>query len=212
MTYGAVESGGSPPPQNGHVTPEETMELTPELGVPRESNVVSLAAALAERERERTEAQEAAVRRDAPAIYGVLLVTALIAVQWRSDTTAEFVGLSIIVSVAVFWLTHVWAEVVGRRVTGPVSRREVVEIAGAEAPMLTAALPPALMLGAARIGLMSVDQAISLALAVSIVQLFLWGLAVGRALDRGWRVALLAAAIDGALGLVLVGLKVIVVH
>ena len=203
MTYGAVESGGSPPPQNGHVTPEETMELTPELGVPRESNVVSLAAALAERERERTEAQEAAVRRDAPAIYGGLLVTALI---------AEFVGLSIIVSVAVFWLTHVWAEVVGRRVTGPVSRREVVEIAGAEAPMLTAALPPALMLGAARIGLMSVDQAISLALAVSIVQLFLWGLAVGRALDRGWGVALLAAAIDGALGLVLVGLKVIVVH
>jgi len=212
MTYGAVDSGGPAPPQNGHVTPEETLELSPELKGPRESNVVSLASALAERERLRTAAREAAVRRDAPAIYGGLLVTALIAVQWRSDTTAEFVGLSIIVSVAVFWLTHVWAEIVDRRVRAPVSRRDVVEVAGAEAPMLTAALPPALILGAARLGLMSVDQAIAVALAVSIAQLFLWGLAVGRALDRGWGVALLAAAVDGAFGLALVGLKVIVVH
>jgi hypothetical protein len=161
---------------------------------------------------DRAAAGHAIVRRDAPAIYGGLLVTALIAVQWRSDAIAELVALSILVSVVVFWMTHVWAEVVDHRVSGPVSRDEVGRLAWAEAPMLTAALPPALTLAFARLAGIPVEHAISLALVVSIVQLFLWGLAIGRALDRGWGVALLTAAVECAFGMLLVGLKVVVVH
>ena len=159
-----------------------------------------------------TVASHSVVRRDAPAIYGGLLVTALIAVQWRSDAVAERVSLSILVSVFVFWLTHVWAELVDHRVSGPVSRDEVARIAWAEAPMLAAALPPAAALAFARIAGLPVDEAISVALVVSIAQLALWGLAIGRALNRGWGVALLTAAVECAFGLVLVGLKVVVVH
>jgi hypothetical protein len=157
-------------------------------------------------------AGHAIVRRDAPAIYGGLLVTALIAVQWRSDAIAELVALSILVSVVVFWMTHVWAEVVDHRISGPVSRDEVGRLAWAEAPMLTAALPPALTLAFARLAGIPVEHAISLALVVSIVQLFLWGLAIGRALDRGWGIALLTAGVECAFGMLLVGLKVVVVH
>ena len=157
-------------------------------------------------------AGHARVRRDAPAIYGGLLVTALITVQWRSDSTAEFIALSLLVSVFVFWLTHVWAEIVDRRVGGPVSSEQVARIAWDEAPMLSSALAPGATLVLARIVGVPVDEAIALALIVSIVQLFLWGLAVGRALDRGPGVALLAAGIECAFGLLLVGLKVVVVH
>jgi hypothetical protein len=157
-------------------------------------------------------AGHAIVRRDAPAIYGGLLVTALIAVQWRSDAIAELVAVSILVSVGVFWMTHVWAEVVDHRVSGPVSRDQVGRLAWAEAPMLTAAVPPVLTLTFARLAGIPVEHAISLALVVSIVQLFLWGLAIGRALDRGWGIALLTAAVECAFGMLLVGLKVIVVH
>jgi hypothetical protein len=154
----------------------------------------------------------ATIRRDAPAIYGGLLVTALIAVQWRSDAIAERVALSILVAVFVFWLTHVWAEVVDHRVNGPVSRHVIARLAAAEAPMLTAAVPPTATLALARLVGVPVDQAISLALVVSIAQLFLWGLSIGRALDRGWGIALIAAAIEGAFGMLLVALKVVVVH
>jgi hypothetical protein len=157
-------------------------------------------------------AQHAVVRRDAPAIYGGLLVTALIAVQWRSDAVAERVSLSILVSVFVFWLTHVWAELVDHRVDGPVSRDEVGRLAWAEAPMLAAAFPPAATLALARLAGVPVEDAISLALVVSIAQLALWGLAIGRALNRGWGIALLTAAVECAFGVVLVGLKVVVVH
>jgi hypothetical protein len=157
-------------------------------------------------------ARHAIVRRDAPAIYGGLLVTALIAVQWRSDAISERVSLSILISVFVFWLTHVWAELVDHRVSGPVSRDEVVRIAWAEAPMLAAAVPPAATLAIARLAGIPIEDAISLALVVSIAQLALWGLAIGRALNRGWGVALLTAAVECAFGMVLVGLKVVVVH
>jgi hypothetical protein len=157
-------------------------------------------------------AGHAEVRRDAPAIYGGLLVTALITVQWQSEATAELIAISILVSVFVFWLSHVWAELVDQGVNGVVSRDQVGRIAWAEAPMLSAAVPPSVTLVVARLLGMPVEDAIGLALLVSIVQLFLWGLAIGRALNRGRGVVLLTAAAECALGLLLAGLKVVVVH
>jgi hypothetical protein len=45
-----------------------------------------------------------------------------------------------------------------------------------------------------------------------VAQLFVWGLAVGRALGRGWLVAFGVALVDVAMGLVIVGLKMLVLH
>jgi len=152
------------------------------------------------------------VRRDASAAYGALLVTALIAVQWHPAAAPEYIAFTVVVSVLVFWLTHVWAQVAERRMTGPVSRADVVRVASREAGMVAAAVPPILALGLGRLGAVSVDQAISLALVVCIVQLLLLGLAIGRALGRGWLAALGVAAVECGLGGLLVGLKVVVVH
>jgi hypothetical protein len=157
-------------------------------------------------------AGHAEVRRDAPAIYGGLLVTALITVQWQAEATAELIAITILVSVSVFWLSHVWAELVDQAVNGRVSREHVRRIAWEEAPMLSAAVPPTVTLVVARLLGVPVEDAIGLALLVSIVQLFLWGLAIGRALHRGRGVVLLTAAAECALGLALAGLKVVVVH
>jgi hypothetical protein len=73
-------------------------------------------------------------------------------------------------------------------------------------------LLPILALATWRFHLADVDQAIALALIVSVAQLFLWGLVVGRALDKGWPVAFVVATGDCLLGLVIVLLKVIVIH
>ena len=53
---------------------------------------------------------------------------------------------------------------------------------------------------------------IGAALVVCIGQLFVWGLVVGRAAHRGWLLPLAVALIDSALGILIVGLKVAVLH
>ncbi len=147
-----------------------------------------------------------------PAVYGSLLVTTLIAVQWWHDISTTRLGLSLIIGVTIFWLTHVWSGIVNRRVHGPISRSEGISIAVAEAPMLVAAVIPTLILALGSLGLATVDTAVGLALFASVAQLFLWGLAVGRAAHAGWPLALRVAVVDCCLGLAIVVLKVIVIH
>jgi hypothetical protein len=146
------------------------------------------------------------------AVYGSLLVTTLLAVQARSDSSPEFITLTLLIGVAVFWLTEVWSELVNLRVRGPITRAEAWRIARHESPMLSAAVIPAAVLSLASLGQLSLERAIDVALVVGIVQLFAWGLAVGRAVNRGWAVALVIALVDCALGLLIVVLKVFILH
>jgi len=147
-----------------------------------------------------------------PAIYGSLLVTTLVAVQWRHDVDTNLIALSLVISVTVFWLTHVWAEIVNHRVHHELTRGEFAGLAGDEAPMLIAVLLPAAILALGQLAGTTTDLAVALALIVSIGQLFVWGLIVGHAAERGWQFALGVAAVDCLLGLLIVALKVIVIH
>ena len=145
-------------------------------------------------------------------IYGALLVTTLVAVQWKADAVPVLIGLTLVTGVGVFWLAHVWAAVVNRRVHGSIARRELLTIARDEAPMLAAVVVPGLILGLGPALGLTVDMAIGIALAVSIAQLFVWGLAVGRAAHSSWHLALAVALVDCGLGILIVGLKVAILH
>jgi hypothetical protein len=147
-----------------------------------------------------------------PAIYGSLLVTTLIAVQWRYDPVPELIAASLVVSVGVFWLTHVWSAVMDRRVRGPVSGAEARELATTEISMLSSVVVPAAVLGLWRTASLTVDMAIAIALVVSIAQLFLWGFVVGRAAHAGWFRAVVFGLVDCALGIAIVAFKVLVIH
>ena len=146
------------------------------------------------------------------AVYGSLLVTTLVAAQARHDASTEFIVFTLIVSVGVFWLMEVWSKVVTLRVAGPITTAETGSVARESAPMLAAAVLPAVVLASHNLALVDVEQAINLALIACIVQLFLWGLAVGRALGRGWPAAMVVAVVDCGLGLLIVALKVTIVH
>lgn len=148
----------------------------------------------------------------APAIYGSLLVTTLIAVQWHHDTDPDLVAMSMVVVVAVFWLTHVWSELVNRRVRGALTLDISSAIARSEATMLTAVVVPGVVLTLPRAFGVDVDLAISIALAISIVQLFVWGLIVARVAGDSWFLSLRVASIVGGLGCVIVVAKVIILH
>jgi hypothetical protein len=159
------------------------------------------------------ETREFGGERDyAPAVYGSLLVTTLVAVQWQGDPEPGRIALSLVISVAVFWLAHAWAEVVDRRVHGPIGGQAMAAIAIGESSMLSSALVPALILGLPVVTQMDPDTAIGIALAASLIQLFLWGLAVGRAAHASWPLALGVAIVDLGLGILIVVLKVTVVH
>ena len=147
-----------------------------------------------------------------PAVYGSLLVTTLVAVQWRHDVSTTFLGLTLVGSVAVFWLAHVWAETINRRIHGPIHRTEVVRLARDESPMLAATIAPTVVLAVGSIGLIATDTAVSLALAVSLAQLFVWGWIVGRAAHSSAWLAFAVASLDLLLGVAIVTLEVIVLH
>jgi hypothetical protein len=146
------------------------------------------------------------------AIYGALLVTTLVAAESRYGNEVETLALSILVAAGVFWLMEIWSEIVARRVDGPISLAQTAAVARHASPMIAAAVIPAMILIAPRLGLLGVDAAINLALLVCVVQLFVWGLLVGRAIGRGWPVALVVAIGDSLLGLLIVSLKVLVIH
>ena len=152
------------------------------------------------------------VQDRASAIYGSLLVVTLVAAQARSDAVTAFIAGTVVVGVGVFWLTEVWTELIAIRTRGPIARGEVLAIARAELPMLSAAVIPTILLLTASFGITTPDQAANLAMAAGIVQLFAWGLVVGLAMRRGWVPALVVALVDVGLGLVIVTLKVAVLH
>jgi hypothetical protein len=147
-----------------------------------------------------------------PAIYGSMLVTTLVAVQWHHDVVPELVAASLITAVAVFWLTHVWSELVNRRVRGSLQSATALSIARSEATMLTAAVLPAVILAMPRAIGMDADSAMSIALAVSIVQLFVWGLIVARVAGDSWLLSLRVASIVGGFGCAIVVIKVAILH
>jgi hypothetical protein len=146
------------------------------------------------------------------AIYGSLLVTSLVAVQWRGTPSPDGIAFSLVITLGVFWLAHVWAEVVNLRVHSRFSRGLVVDMARDEASMLLSVVLPALVLALGpRLG-MTVDTAVATALVICIGQLFVWGLVVGRAAHRGWLLPLAVAVVDSLLGILIVALKVAVLH
>jgi hypothetical protein len=146
------------------------------------------------------------------AIYGSMLVTVLIAAQNRAEVSVSRVGLYVALGVFAFWLTHIWATIVGMRLHGTVTGAAFREAAREESPMLAAAVAPLIALGVGLVGAVTQDQAMDLALAVAVAQLFLWGVAVGRAIGRAWGSAIVVGLVDLALGLAIVALKVFVLH
>ena len=148
----------------------------------------------------------------APAVYGSLLVTTLVTVQWQGDAQPELIGLSLLISVAAFWLTHAWSEIIAHRVHGPIDVPTAVSIARSEATMLTSVIVPGIILSLPRLVGVPVDVAIGAALLASLVQLFLWGLAVGRVAYASRLSALIVALVDCGVGVAVVILKYVVIH
>ena len=152
-------------------------------------------------------------RNLAGAIYGTILATSVVAGLSEGGQVDEgYAGLVVLATSFVFWLAHAYAAVLGQHLQRGhgLTWSRVRAIAGHEWPILTSAIPSAALLGLGELGVLGRDTAYALAIGAAILSLVLWGVAYAR--EQGYSLAgvLLTGAFNGALGLVVVGLKVAV--
>jgi hypothetical protein len=149
----------------------------------------------------------------ARAIYGQILVTSMVgALSEDSDIDAEYILVSVGATMLVFWLAHVYAETMSRGLEAGrhVGWAEFRALAVDEWPLVQATFPTAIVLALGALGAVSTETAVDVAITVGVVQLFAWGLAIGRASHSSWVAALVGAVISAGFGLVVVGLNAIV--
>jgi hypothetical protein len=149
----------------------------------------------------------------ARAIYGAILVMAVIIAISHDDTVSSAAILGAVAATTlVFYLAHVYAEALGNRVAGgPTQAFANVRAAAIhEWPLVEAALLPVIALLLGVIGIVGRDTAVSIAIGAGVVELFAWGIAAGRMLKLSLGKTIGVGVANGALGLLMVGLKVLV--
>ncbi|SDH28522.1 hypothetical protein [Microbacterium pygmaeum] len=144
-------------------------------------------------------------------VYGIVLVTAVIAVGWNDETDLD-VLIFLLGTVVVFWLAHIYAGVVASR--GAVQReplgRAIRTAMQHASGMLIAMLIPAALLGTAVLGWVEEYTAYYLALGSGILMLALIGYlnAARNGSTWPWRVA--GVISTTLLGSLVIGLSILV--
>ena len=160
-------------------------------------------------------AREAAGHRLAGLVYGTLVVLAMVVLGAKTypDEPGRIAAF-VVVTTALLWLAHVYAHGVGQSVSDGrrLSLADLRHIAGRQASIVEAALPPVapLLLGA--VGVISAGLAIWAAFALGLAVLGAQGVRFARAERLGVLGTLAAVAVNLAFGLVLVGLKLLLAH
>jgi hypothetical protein len=149
----------------------------------------------------------------ARAIYGTILVMAVISGLSHDEGigSAELIA-AVAATTFVFWVAHVYAEILGRRLEGEgqFAWASIRAVMRSEWPIVEAALLPVLALLVGVVGIVETGTAVNIAIGAGVVELFGWGIAAGRKLELSTAGTILAGVVNGALGLVVVLLKVLV--
>lgn len=146
-------------------------------------------------------------------VYGLVLVTALIAIGEHYDNDLEVLGF-VVGTMLVFWLAHVYAGIVAAGAHPELGRasfrHRFAHAARHSAGMLVSMLPPALLLATGVIGLLSEDDAYDLALLSGLVVLALIGWANARRNGRRWPMQIVGALSTIMLGALVIALSILV--
>jgi hypothetical protein len=149
----------------------------------------------------------------AASIYGTVLTIALIAAySAEEDLDLYLMTVAVLLVLGIFALAHAHAELMARRYAAgrPLGREEIVEQLRDAWPMVEAGFPPALALLAGAVGLIDEDFAVDLALGIGVVELAAWGFGIGRRERLGLLHTSGLVALNIALGLVVVILKLLI--
>jgi hypothetical protein len=148
-------------------------------------------------------------------VYGTIVVLAALAAGGKAfQHDLWHLAAIVVVTVLVLWIAHVYAHGLGESLEAG-RRLDVAElgaIAGRELAIPLAAVVPTAMLALGAVGLFRASTAVWIAVGVCVATLAAQGLMYAR-LERLGRVGTLSAvALNLALGLAIVALKVVVAH
>ena len=145
----------------------------------------------------------------AGAIYGQILSLAVVAGLSEDSAISALEMLEgLVVTMLVFWLAHAYANLLARGSTGRLSLRALRETLEREWPLAQSALPPAIGLLLALVGLISRNAGVVVALALGVIALAAWAAVIGRLGGRSVLGTLLIALESTALGVIIIALKV----
>jgi hypothetical protein len=153
------------------------------------------------------------MRNVAAAVYGQILVTALVATLSEDETISSGQLLFwVLVTMLVFWLAHVYAEGVARRlqVDRDHELADLRELVADELPELYPTLPAMLVLALGWIGVLSRDAAADTAIALGVATLAAMGYVIARRSRLPPRATVISVALNGGFGLAIVALKVFI--
>lgn len=148
-------------------------------------------------------------------IYGTIVVLAVVVAGARAypDDAGYIAALAGVTSV-VLWVAHVYAHGLAYSVAHDrhLSLGALWYIARREGSIVGAALPPvaALLLGA--FGVVSTEVAVWLAIGLGLVVLAVQGITFAHVERLSWPGTLLVVAANVGLGVVLVGVKLLLIH
>jgi positive regulator of sigma E activity len=144
-------------------------------------------------------------------VYGIVLVTALIAAEIEAESDLDVI-LFLVGTVGVFWLAHIYAAVVASRGTRPVPplRQGIAAGIRHSAGMAVSMLVPVLFLASGALGILDEWPAYWLALASGVVILGVIGYANARRNGSTWPWRILGVLVTTGLGVVVIVLSILV--
>jgi len=148
-------------------------------------------------------------------IYGTIVTLSVIVAGARAfPHEPGHVAVLVAVTSIVFWLAHVYSHSLGESISHDehLSVAEVRRIARREGSLIEAAVPPvgALLLGA--LGILSARSSLWLAFGLGLCVLGVEGIVFARTERLGLVGSLVVVALNLALGVLLVGLKLLIGH
>lgn len=148
----------------------------------------------------------------AAGIYG-LIVTAAVLASAGGHLRTVAVELAVLVTLVVYWLAEEYAQLVEHASAGHLPTWSHIRSGlAAKWPMVSASYIPLVALAGARLGGVSPANAAYAALAVTVAMLIYYGWSAAHASGlRGTALVIMTTA-AGALGIVMVLLKVVIAH
>jgi hypothetical protein len=148
-------------------------------------------------------------------VYGTIIVLSVIVASARTTShgTGHIAAL-VLVTAVILWLAHVYAHALGDSVGREqhLSLGELADIAYHESSIVTAALPPVLVLFLGHLGVLADTTAIWLALGIGLAVLAAQGVRFARIERLGLLGTVAVVAVNLGLGVLLIALKLLVTH
>lgn len=146
------------------------------------------------------------------AIEGTIVATAVVATLDESSASVLRSFWILLATGTFFWIAHVYADLLAARIKGHhrMKRDDVTGVMSREWPLLASSFVLAIPLALGWMGVLSRDLALGVATGVGVAALIGWGVVFSRREGHGLAGVVAAATMNAAVGVLIIGLKVVV--